>query len=369
MASLEELMAGLFGGNVAPGAEDPRRRRGGGAGGGAELFSQFMPFLGGLPSYDYSGPGRGLAGMLNDRMGPAARHFQNLGVEPSQLPPGLAGQDQLPPGLAKRDELPPGLDNRNALGGANVAPGNIDSGQALFQSQGRALGRTQVPRTQGWLNVAPGYAIAAGRGYGTDAYGRGPVQQPGPGAQGGVRGGGGYGGPAKGGPGPGPGPASPTLPGAKPPALGSRGSYGDSGGGPAAAGGGGGYVGGGRPTPRRPNTRQLAARKGGPAGGGRRDAGGRPGGPSQRQVTNKKGGATGGSAPRNSLNTKPQADAGGRPGGPTNTQVAAAKSNEPTVRKTQTTSNNTPSETRPPSPPKAGKTKPKGGNTTGGQLR
>lgn len=344
MASLEELMAGLFGGNVAPGAEDPRRRRAGGAGGGAELFSQFLPFLQGLPSYDYSGPGRGLAGMLNDRMGPAARHFQNIGVEPSQLPPGLAGQDQLPPGLAGRDDLPPGLDNRRAPGGANVAPGNIETGTAVFQPQGRALGQSQVPRTQGWLNVAPGYAIAAGRGFGTDAYNRGPIQQVGPGAEGGVRGGGGgskaqidtreFGG------------GFGNIPETR-----DAGSSRAGGGGIASAGGGGG--GGGRP----------GRNRGGRGGGGPRRGGNAGGARNNRQAV-RRGTASPGTNVRpnqvrpgniNQNTGGPQTNAG-QPvvfgpgvGGPI-VQVAQGPPNNG--------NNNTPSETRPPARPTAGSTRP-----------
>src|SRR5262245_39933930 len=104
MASLEEeIMAGLFGSNVAPGAEEQRRRRGGpgaggyeGIGGGAVVPGMMLPYLQGLPTYDYSGPmardfaggGRGLAAMLaGDEPGrgrgpsPALRHFMNQGFD------------------------------------------------------------------------------------------------------------------------------------------------------------------------------------------------------------------------------------------------------------------------------------------------
>jgi len=297
MANMEELMA-LFGSTQAPGAEDPRRRRGAGVAGGDSLFSQFMPLISGLGGYDYSGPGRGLAGMLMaDEIGPSARHFQRMGAVPPGLagrdepPPGLAGRDQLPPGLAGRDQLPPGIDNRNPLGGPNVAPGNIDSGQAMYQPQGRALGYSQVPHTQGWLNVAPGYAVAAAQGFGTDG-GRGQgFQQQGPGAEGGVRGGG-AGGPGKGVSG---------APSAAPQGGGGGGAVASSGirsaapGGPAGGGGGGKPGGGGKGVPGRPGnaTRQnqkqadRATVRAGTASPGTNV------GPKQVAKTNPKGGTKG----------------------------------------------------------------------------
>ena len=177
---LEEIMAGLFGGNTAqglnaPAADDVRRRRTGqgsgygGIAGGAVSLAELIPHLQGLRSYDYSGPMaggfRGLADMVS---GPAAGHFQQQGGQ--GFGPPQAAEDQLPPGLAAQaagGDLPPGLDNRNPIGGANIAPGNLGNAQAAYQSARPGLG---APHTQGWRNVAPGYSAAAHFGYGTPAF-------------------------------------------------------------------------------------------------------------------------------------------------------------------------------------------------------
>lgn len=180
MAGLEEMMAGLFGNNEAAGLEETRRRRSApGAGGGYEGIGgsmvtpgQMMPYWGGIGQYDFSGASggvlerglgrQGLMSLLADVQGPALRHFQRQGF----------------------DFMPPGQDNREQPGGPNVAPGNIDNGQALDQPQGNltpgvprgvAVGQSpgQVqprPQTQGWRNLAAGYSAAAA--YGTDPYGR-----------------------------------------------------------------------------------------------------------------------------------------------------------------------------------------------------
>lgn len=191
MASLEEIMAGLFGDVEARGAQglggrtvrgvddrDPRRRRAGldsgfgGIAGGEVTLASILPHLQGLRTYDYSGPNiRGLADLLpalqnfEGLAGPSRRHLQN------QVGPDFG----LPPGLSDNPELPPGVDNRNAPGGPNVAPGNVDNGLALGQAPGippQAMGnaRGQQMHNQGWRNVAPGFSAAASLGYGTPEF-------------------------------------------------------------------------------------------------------------------------------------------------------------------------------------------------------
>lgn len=169
---------------MGPAAEDdPRRRRSRGLGGyegigGPNIdISQMLPFLRGLGTYDYSGANvqdfapQGLA----DILGPAGRHFmrqQQMGGGPEMFgqQPGAAG---LPPGAfmgqGPQGQGPPGLDNRNAPGGQNIAPGNIDTGLALGQGQQPFAGGP-MPQTQGWRNVAPGYSVAAGFGFGTPEF-------------------------------------------------------------------------------------------------------------------------------------------------------------------------------------------------------
>jgi len=179
MAGLEELMAGLFGGTQAPAGDEMRRRRSGpggeggygGIGGAAVTPGQMMPYYGGIGQYDFSGAmgnqmgGRqGLMSLLGDRdlAGPALRHFANQGFDFGR----------------------PGQDNREKPGGPNIAPGNIDNAQALFQPQGpdhvpgvpqgvavgQAPGEMRPrPQTQGWRNIHPGYSAAAQ--FGTDQGG------------------------------------------------------------------------------------------------------------------------------------------------------------------------------------------------------
>jgi hypothetical protein len=251
MASLEEIMAGLFGSTGAAGAQglrapaadtDPRRRRAGqgsgygGIAGGEVSLSQLIPHLQGLRSYDYSGPmggGGGMRGLGDLISGPAARHMQSQG--PQGMPPGLAAMDQLPPGLAQQGDLPPGLDNREPVGGKNVAPGNVGTGLSINQP-GADAGR-MAPHSQGWRNVAPGYSAAAQFGFGTPEFGRLLVEgaQGGPAGGGGPPGlrgaeGGGQGVRTQGGGGGGGGAVTPA------PAPGRSGGGGDTGG-----GGGGGY--------------------------------------------------------------------------------------------------------------------------------
>jgi len=172
----------------------------------------FAPFMGGQGGPGFSGAigrdfqqgGQGLAGLvqqlagkgqgMNDFQGPAARNFANQGF----------------------DFNPPGQDNRNAIGGPNIAPGNIDNAQALNQPQGpgfvpgvpqgvavgQAPGRiAPMPQTQGWRNVHPGYSAAAQAGYGTPAWGGYQGAGGGPVAPGATGGGGGPGAQAGGGPG------------------------------------------------------------------------------------------------------------------------------------------------------------------------
>jgi hypothetical protein len=249
MASLEEVMAGLFGGTGAAGAEglggpeDPRRRRGRGpgAGGGYEGLEgqaglqSLLPHILGLPFWGFSGAGAAAKGAgINQLpgprpMGPGGRNLEGAGI---QFEPGF------PPDLAGREELPPGIDNRNPLGGANVAPGNIDTGRAFNQPPG--LGLDAIPRTQGWRNVAPGFSAAAGLGYGSPGGVRGLADL--------LQGGGGGGRP-------GGGPAGPSAAGGGP---GGGGGVGATGGGGSAAK----AVTGGAPAP------TAAAGGGGPKGGG-----------------------------------------------------------------------------------------------------
>lgn len=338
MALLEEVMAGLFGGNEARGAQgvggaeladDPRRRRAGrpsgfdSIAGGAVSLMDIMPHLQGLRSYDYSGPNiRGLRDLLpamEGIMGPSRRHLEQ------QLTPDF----DLPPGLADRPMLPPGIDSRNAIAGPNVAPGNVDTGLALGQAPGIPAHATaamrDMPHTQGWRNVAPGYSAAAAFGYGTPEFeqriqGFGPGGRPSaiaggpeavkPGFGGGVSAGGGGQAKAAGGGGTplkagGPAQAAPSAGGG----LGK----------PGAASAGAGAPAG----PKQPSTKQVAAKKssgadiGGKKGGtgaatgtfkdanvggrfgggpapapsGGPDAGGKKGGPSQKEIVAKKGGA------------------------------------------------------------------------------
>jgi hypothetical protein len=196
MAGLEEMMAGLFGGTQAPAGDEMRRRRSGpggeggygGIGGAAVTPGQMMPYYGGVGQYDFSGAmgsqmgGRqGLMSLLGgkDVQGPALRHFANQGFDFGR----------------------PGQDNREAPGGPNIAPGNIDNAQALFQPQGpdhvpgipQGVAVGQVPgqmrprpQTQGWRNVHPGYSAAAqfGTDQGGNPMGFGGRQQGAPAAAG-----------------------------------------------------------------------------------------------------------------------------------------------------------------------------------------
>ncbi len=180
---------------------DPRRRRpdeeqaqGGGIAGPNITPGMMMPYFQGSPNYDYSGiqgqgglaafrqaqaqnPGRGF--------GPAGRHLRNVG-QPVDFP----GMDN------QMDIGAPGA----PIGGPNVAPGN-PQGLAIGQSgalpPGLARQQAGLQNTQGWRNLAPGYAIAAGAGFGTPEgmFGRGMGAAPAPGGPG-VRqqGGGGPGG-------------------------------------------------------------------------------------------------------------------------------------------------------------------------------
>lgn len=154
--------------------DDPRRRRGVGGGGTAGLFDpgQMNAFVGGVNQWDYSGPmGRDFAlgapqargGSLLDLLaqGPSGRHFGRQG---------FGG----PPDIAFND--------LNAIGGPNVAPGNMETGQSIFQPgvpPGVARGQSgamppgqAAPHTQYWRNYAPGGAAAAFYGYGTPAFDR-----------------------------------------------------------------------------------------------------------------------------------------------------------------------------------------------------
>jgi hypothetical protein len=275
MAGLEELMAGLFGGTQAPAGDEMRRRQRGGPGGGgyegiggaAVLPGMMNARYGGADRYDFSGAmgrdfagdgGRGLMSLLGgqDFSGPAMRHFANQGFDFGR----------------------PGQDNRERPGGPNIAPGNIDNGQALFQPQGpqhvpgipQGVAVGQVPgemrprpQTQGWRNLAPGYSAAAQ--FGTDEMGRpmgfgGRPQQGAPASvsQPPAGGGGGGGRPSGGGGGAGPvsqnpiggggGPVAPAGP------TGGGGAQGTGGG-----GGGGGKKTGGAPAGVTPQVKQQAA--------------------------------------------------------------------------------------------------------------
>lgn len=106
---LEELMAGLFGGLQAPGSEDPRQRRndfaGGSIGGPSVFIQRLMPYLMGTPGVIRGG-----------RFGPQGG--------PGQPGPGQPGPNGLVDLLAS---------SLNPIGGPNVAPGNINSGQAVYQ--------------------------------------------------------------------------------------------------------------------------------------------------------------------------------------------------------------------------------------------
>ena len=159
--------------------DELRRRRspGGGGyegiGGNLALPGQMQAFMGGVNQFDFSGPmgrdfaggggpggGGGLLELLSQ--GPAGRHFGRQGFGP--------------PGQWTPPEMIP---NQNAIGSPNIAPANMETGQALQQPgvpQGVARGQSgAMPpgfNTQGWRNYAPGYSAAAQLGYGTDAFGR-----------------------------------------------------------------------------------------------------------------------------------------------------------------------------------------------------
>lgn len=271
MAALEELMA-LFGRNEAPGAQglgrgpaddDPRRRRAGqdsgfgGIAGGNVSIMDLLPHLQGLRTYDYSGPNiRGLADLLPGMQafqgvsGPAKRHLERQAGPDFDMPPGLG---DLP------FDLPPGVDNRAAIGGPNVAPGNVDTGLALGQPPGlpaQAQGRA-MPHTQGWRNVAPGYGVQAQLGFGTPQYGENIRNLAGVGPAGGAGGG-------------------------PPSAIGAGGGVAGVGGGAGkAVGGGGGPVAvkAGGPAEAAPAAGGGGGRQpGAPAGGG---GAGKPGAPAQ----------------------------------------------------------------------------------------
>lgn len=157
-------------------AQDPRRRRpedeqaqGGGVAGPNLTPGMMAPYFQGTPTYDYSGiqgqgglmaflqaqsqdPGRG--------MGPAGRHLRNVGM-PADFP----GMD------TQMDVAPPG----QAIGGPNVAPGapnGLAIGQSGMLPPGIERQQAGLQNTQGWRNLAPGYAIAAGAGFGTEAFDR-----------------------------------------------------------------------------------------------------------------------------------------------------------------------------------------------------
>lgn len=296
MARMEEIMAGLYGdveargaqglGRVAPGVDDPRRRRAGrdsgfaGSVGGPVSLMDILPHLQGLRGYDYSGPNlRGLADLLPgmqrfEAQGPARRHLERQG-----------GDFSLPPGLAGMQDLPPGIDTRNPLGGPNVAPGNVDTGLALGQPPGipaHARGQAQIPHTQGWRNVAPGFSAAASLGYGTPEFedrirGFGPGGRPSaiaggadtggavkPGAGGGAAASGGGAGKSVGGG------AAPKAGGPveAPSTAGGGGGVGKPGA-SATAGGAGGPGSPKQPSTKQPGAKQIAAKKtGGPGAAG-----------------------------------------------------------------------------------------------------
>lgn len=149
--------------------EDELRRRqgpaaGGGIGGPTMAPGMMMPYMQGTPTYDFSGiQGKGgLAAFLESRaqnpgrgFGPAGRHLRNVG-QPVEFP----GTDsQLGPGAGIG---PPG--------GFNAAPGS-PNGLAIGQTGALPPGlQKQLGGTQGWRNLAPGHAVAAAAGYGTEAF-------------------------------------------------------------------------------------------------------------------------------------------------------------------------------------------------------
>ncbi len=322
-------MAGLFGGINASGAEDELRRRRGapgatgyeGIGGAQVLPGMMLPYLTGARTWDYSGPmgqdfaqgpgqGGGLAALLahvqgqgaNDLRGPALRHFANQGF----------------------DFMPPGLENQNGIGGPNIAPGNIDTGEALDQPMGNpspgvprgvagGVPPGQVgppPHTQGWRNYAPGYSAAAALGYGTPEFGghfaQGTPMPPG------ALGAGGAPEAAKGGQGGGRGLAD--LAGLS--------------GGPGAPQGRSPAVGGGR------GVSPTAARTtGGPAGGQR--GGGKPaveGGTGPTTAGGRGGGGMNANYAEPPKQPVGQAGRGGKPGAPTQGQVNAQERRDKAAR-------------------------------------
>lgn len=148
--------------------EELRRRRGPaggagyeGAGGAAIQPGMLAPHMMGLPSNRGGGSG-GLEAFLAQMMGgqapgPSARNFQNSG-----------------------GWLPPGQEKQQGIGGPNLAPGNIDSGEALNQpGLGLAVGQTGVmpPQSQSWRNYAPGFSAAAQAGFGSPGGIGGPGQR------------------------------------------------------------------------------------------------------------------------------------------------------------------------------------------------
>jgi len=153
---------------------DPRRRRpdeeqasGGGIAGPNITPGMMMPYFQGTPNYDFSGiQGQGgLAAFLQAMqqnpgrgMGPAGRHLRNVG-QPVDFP----GQD------TQMDIGAPGA----PIGGPNVAPGNpqgLAIGQSGMLPPGLERQQAGLQNTQGWRNLAPGYAIAAGAGFGTKQF-------------------------------------------------------------------------------------------------------------------------------------------------------------------------------------------------------
>lgn len=376
MALIEQM------GAMGPaGEEDPRRRRSRGLGGyegigGANIgIEQMLPWLHGLGGYDYSGPGRGQLGGLMDMLGPSARHFGRQGLGPQEGFEGPPGATQLPgfQGQGPEGQGAPGLDNRNPLAGTNIAPGNIDTGMAINQPMGR--GRFgQMPQTQGWRNVAPGYSAAAGLGYGTPEFEqrlRGIGATPGGQGFGGGRGIAG-----------GQGLVTPGTTGGGATTGGGGGQGARPGGGATPAPqGGGARPSGGRPTPRPgggpgPSEAEKAgrARREAPGGGGTTGGTGR-------------GVSTGGST-RGGRNAppRPHAGGGGRPSGqgtqagdtrggrgsegPKPPKHKPAQGNEQGTQAGETRggrgSRPTPPPPPPPKPKPVGKVKPRS-NTRGGR--
>ena len=160
--------------------EELRRRRGapaGGAtgyegiGGPGVMANQFASFAAGSPQYSFSGlQGQGgLAALLESMkqnpgrgVGPAGRNLAKQGFD-IQFP----GMDtQMGIGA-------PG----GPIGGMDVAPGS-PQGLAIGQSgqlpPGLARQVADIPRTQGWRNLAPGYSAAAGAGFGAEEQGQFP---------------------------------------------------------------------------------------------------------------------------------------------------------------------------------------------------